>query len=92
MIRLQQITTKHGETILRFRYDHDGYIRHVEFDRRDVDRRLGQLREILGREPTENEWRDVLKALIAQVREGLDPFEAGFDYEAILDVDLEAEP
>ena len=91
MIRLAQIRTTHGETMLRFEFDSpDGQ---VDFNMRDVNEKLAEVRELFGRKATQEEAKHLIKTLIDQVRRGRDPFSEEYDvphFEAVIGVDLEA--
>jgi len=50
---------------------------------------LKQVRQLLGRDLTTDDLRDVLKTLFNQMRQGQTPFQQKFDYTALIGVDFE---
>jgi len=91
MIKITQVTQKMGETILRIQTDFpDGSIKTVEVDYSEVEERLKRIRELLGREPNEQDFKDAIKAIVNEMRAAKKPLEKKFPFEEYINVDLEA--
>lgn len=91
MIKITQVTQKMGETILRIQADFpDGSIKTVEVDYSEVEERLKRIRELLGREPNEQDFKDAIKAIVNETRAAKRPLEKKFPFEEYINVDLEA--
>ncbi len=86
LIRLTQITSTRGKTIFTFAYDAST----VEIERDVLDDKLRQVKDLLGRDITLNDVRNVVITLINDVRAGKDIPIAKFDFEKYIGVDLEA--
>jgi len=90
MIKLTQVKTILGKATLLFNVDFpDGTTKTVEADVGELEERLKQLRQLLGRDLTTDDLRDVLKTLFNQMRQGQTPFQQKFDYTALIGVDFE---
>jgi len=90
MIKLKQVLTVFGKGVLVFETDFpDGTVKNVQIDVSELEDRLKQLRQLLGRDLTTDDLRDVLKTLFNQMRQGQTPFQQKFDYTALIGVDLE---
>jgi len=90
MIKLTQVKTILGKATLLFNVDFpDGTTKTVEVDVGELEERLKQLRQLLGRDPTTDDLRDVLKTLFNQLRQGQQPFPQKFDYNSLIGVDFE---
>ena len=90
MIKLTQVKTILGKATLLFNVDFpDGATKTVEVDVGELEERLKQLRQLLGRDVTTDDLRDVLKTLFNQLRQGQQPFPQKFDYNSLIGVDFE---
>ncbi|MEM2163901.1 MAG: hypothetical protein QXO15_11625 [Nitrososphaerota archaeon] len=90
MIKIKQVKTKAGETLLLIEADFpDGSIKTVEVDYGEVEERLKKIKELLGREPTEQDFKDALKAIINEMRTAKRPLEKKIPLEQLINVDLE---
>jgi len=92
MIRLRQVATVYGETTLIFDVDAlapDGSITEVRIPAADLTVRMRELKRLLGRDLTVNDLRDLVVALVNQMREGRKPLVERFDFTNFLGVDFE---
>jgi hypothetical protein len=90
MIKLKQVLTVLGKGILVFETDFpDGTVKDVQIDVSELEDRLKQLRELLGRDLTVADLKDVVKNVVNQIRSGAQPFPQKFDYTALIGVDFE---
>ncbi|MCP8308672.1 MAG: hypothetical protein H3Z53_09325 [archaeon] len=89
MIELRQITVTHGETQFVFDYDLEGKTISIIINKRDLNEKLKALRDLLGRDLTLQDLKDVIKSVITQIRKGETPFQQDFDYSELIGVDLE---
>lgn len=91
MIRLKQITTVYGETTLVFDVDFpDGSVRELRIQSADLTDRMRELKRLVGRELTVGDLRNVIVAVVNQMREGKKPLTERFDLSQYVGVDLEA--
>jgi|GEM_PF-1921322 len=91
MIKLKSVKRTLNETILSFDYDLEDEILSVDIDEKDLNERLKLLRELLGRELTYQDLKDVIKSIIASVRKGKYEFPQRFDYSSLINMDLESQ-
>ncbi|MEM4005927.1 MAG: hypothetical protein QXM43_09915 [Desulfurococcaceae archaeon] len=92
MIKITQVKMRAGETLLVVQADFpDGSIKTLEVDYGEVEDRLKKVRELLGREPTEQDFKDVIKAVVNEMRAAKKPLEKKPPYEKYINVDLETE-
>jgi len=92
MIKIKQVKAKAGETILLIEADFpDQTVRSVEIDYKDVEERLRKVKELLGREPNEWDFKDAVKAIVNEMRAAKKPLEKKFPFEQFINTDLEAE-
>jgi hypothetical protein len=92
MIKIIQVTTRHGETILRIQADFpDNIIRTIEIGYVEVEERLKKIQDLLGREPTEEDFKDSVKAIVNEMRSAKRPLEKHFPFEKYVNIDLEQE-
>lgn len=94
MIKLRQVETVHGEATLIFDVDGlapDGSVAEVKIPADDLAERMRMLKRLLGRSLTEKDMRDVIVALVNQMREGGKPLSERFDFAAYIGVDFEQE-
>jgi benzoyl-CoA reductase/2-hydroxyglutaryl-CoA dehydratase subunit BcrC/BadD/HgdB len=90
MIKLKQITTLLGKAIFVFSVDFpDGTVKDVQINMEDLNEQLKQLRNILGRDLTTTDLKDVIKNVINKVRSGATPFPQTFDYNSLIGSDFE---
>jgi hypothetical protein len=90
MIKLKQVSTILGKGSLIFEVDFpDGTIKTVQIDLSDLEERLKQVKQLLGRNLTTDDLKDIVKTVINQIREGSQPFSQKFDYNSLIGVDFE---
>jgi hypothetical protein len=92
MIRLRQVATVYGETTLIFDVDAlapDGSVTEVRIPAADLEERLRELKRLLGRDLTLSDLRDIIVALVNQIREGRKPLTERFDFAELVGVDFE---
>lgn len=79
-----------GETIIRVEADFpDGSVRLVDLDYAEVEDRLKQVRLLLGREPTEQDLIDAIRAIVNKIREGKLPISKPLQLEQLIGLDIE---
>jgi len=89
LIKLKQITTEFGKTTLVFEVDFpDGVVRTVEIDYEEIKTRLAQVKKLLGKISKED-FKNVVKTLIDELRQGKEPFAEKIDFSKFVGVDLE---
>ncbi|MEM3646567.1 MAG: hypothetical protein QW334_00280 [Thermofilum sp.] len=92
MIKITQVKTKQGETILNIQADFpDGTVKNVEIGYSEVEDRLKKIQELLGREPSEQDFKDIVKAIVSEIRVMRKPLVKKFPFENMMNIDLEAE-
>lgn len=89
MIKLRKIVSTPFGAMLTFDYDFEGKILSFTIDERDLNEKLKALRELLGRDLTIQDLKDVTRNIIDQIRKGEMPFPQKFDYNSLINVDLE---
>lgn len=89
MIKLKQVKTILGDAYLEFEYTQGSETKTIIIDRRDVLARLLKVKQLLGRNPTVQDLREVVTRIIAELREGQQPLTTEFDYTQFIGVDLE---
>lgn len=90
MIKIIQVSTKYGETVLRMQVDFpEGSVQTVEVDYSEVKERLEKIRELLGREPMERDFMDAVKAIVNEMRAAKRPLTKAFPFEQFINIDLE---
>jgi hypothetical protein len=90
MIKLKQVLTVYGETTLTFECDGfpDG-VRTVRIPLTDIIERLKTVKQILGRNVTLEDARDVIVTIINQLRQERTPITERFDFTPYIGVDIE---
>jgi hypothetical protein len=92
MIKLRQVATVYGETTLIFDVDGlapDGSVTEVRIPASDLTERMKELKRLLGRDLTLNDLRDIIVALVNQMREGGKPLAERFNFAEYIGVDFE---
>ena len=89
MIRLKQVKTIMGDAYLEFEYTQNSETKTITIDRRDVLARLLKLKQLLGRNPSAQDLKEVVIRIINELREGQQPLTTEFDYTQFIGVDLE---
>jgi len=80
-----------GETIVRVETDFpDASVRLVDLDYAEIEDRLRQVRLLLGREPTEQDLIDVIRAIVNRMREGKLPVSKPIQLEQLIGLDIES--
>jgi len=80
-----------GETIVRVEADFpDASVRLVDLDYAEIEDRLRQVRLLLGREPTEQDLIDVIRAMVNRMREGKLPVSRPIQLEQLIGLDIES--
>ncbi|MEM1530476.1 MAG: hypothetical protein QXI05_02950 [Candidatus Bathyarchaeia archaeon] len=91
MIRVKQVFMRAGETIVRVEADFpDASVRLVDLDYAEIEDRLRQVRLLLGREPTEQDLIDVIRAIVNRMREGKLPVSRPIQLEQLIGLDIES--
>jgi len=91
LIKLKQVTTELGKTTLTFEVDFpDSSVRTVEIDYEEIKERLVKVKNLLGTVSREH-FKNVVKTLIDELRQGKQPFPEQIDFAKYIDIDLEAE-
>ncbi len=78
-----------GETKITFQYDKDENIFTQTVDESEIIERMKELKKIVGRRLTQQDLKDVIIALINEIREGKSVLLEKFPYENLIGVDLE---
>ncbi|MEM2424320.1 MAG: hypothetical protein QXO15_00930 [Nitrososphaerota archaeon] len=90
MIKLKQVSAVHGEMTLIFDVDFpDGSLREVQIQADELIERLKALKQLVGRELTSKDVKDIIIAIVNQMREGRRPLIERFDFMQYLGVDFE---
>lgn len=89
MIKLRQVKTIMGDAYLEFEYSQDSETKTITVDRRDVLARLLKVKQLLGRNPTAQDLKEIIIRLVSELREGQQPLTTEFDYTQFIGVDLE---
>jgi hypothetical protein len=90
MIKISQVSTTNGEIVLKVQYDRDGQVQTVDIRKQDLIDRLKLVRQTLGRSITLVDLKQVIVAVINELRSGKKPLSEDFDYPSFIGVDLEA--
>jgi hypothetical protein len=90
MIRINAVSRTGGQVILTLEYSIDGGAVILDLDAEHIIDRLKQLRNLVGRKPTASEAREVVVALINELRAGREPLVDVIAWETYIGVDLEA--
>jgi len=91
LIKITQVQRTGDGVYIRIDYDKDETINTVTIDAGEIVERLKQVRSLLGRPVTLVDMRDIVIAMINEVRAGKKPFVESFRYEDYIGVDLEAQ-
>ena len=90
MIKLSSIATTNSDTTYTVTYTDDkNNVLTAKIPKQNIDRRLVQVQEALGRDVTDQDWKDAVKAEISQVRETRKKPRQVINTAAYIDVDLE---
>jgi len=90
MIKLTTVSTVNGEITLTFQCD--GFpegVRNVQIPLADVVERLKTVKQVLGRNVTLQDAKDVIVAIVKQLRQAQSPITERFDFTQYIGVDLE---
>ncbi len=90
MIKLTQVQRSTGDVYLTFQYDLSGQVLTVVIDAKEIVDRLKLLRELVGRPLTTTDMKNVVVAIINEIRAGKLPLVETFPYENYIDINLEA--
>lgn len=90
MINITQVQRDGGQVILRIEYSMDEDTQFIDVDAEQIMDRLKAVRQLLGRRPTPDEAREVVVALINEIRAGRQPLVEIVPWENYIGVDLEA--
>ena len=90
MIKITQVNTSSGEVIVRIQYDKDSLVFTVDVRKDELIERLKLVRKTLGRPVTLTDVKQVIVALVNEVRTGKSPIPEDFNYADFIGVDLEA--
>ncbi|MEM3383842.1 MAG: hypothetical protein QXF43_04180 [Nitrososphaerales archaeon] len=89
MIKITKVERTMGETKITFQYDKDENIFTQTVDESEIIERMKELKKIVGRRLTQQDLKDVIIALINEIREGKSVLLEKFPYENLIGVDLE---
>ncbi len=89
MIKIRKVVSSANNTFLTIDYDLDGKVFSVNINAIDIEEKMKELRELLGRELTEQDLKDVIRSFINKIRKGERPFPQRFDYSKLINEDLE---
>lgn len=91
MIKMKQVIAVRGETTLIFEVDFpDGSVRDVMIPLSDIYDRAKELKQIVNREITLADVRDIVRGIVEQMRRGRMPLIERIDFSQYIGVDLEA--
>ena len=90
MIKITQVNTSSGEVVVRIQYDKDSLVFTVDVRKDELIERLKLVRKTLGRPVTLADVKQVIVALINEVRTGKSPIPEDFNYADFIGTDLEA--
>ena len=90
MIKITQVNTSSGEVVVRIQYDKDSLVFAVDVRKDELIERLKLVRKTLGRPLTLTDVKQVIVALVNEVRTGKSPIPEDFNYTDFIGVDLEA--
>jgi hypothetical protein len=90
MIKITQVNTSSGEVVVRIQYDKDSLVFAVDVRKDELIERLKLVRKTLGRPLTLTDVKQVIVALVNEVRTGKSPIPEDFNYAEFIGVDLEA--
>ena len=90
MIKITQVNTSNGEVVVRIQYDKDSQVFVVDVRKDELIERLKLVRKTLGRPLTLTDVKQVIVALVNEVRAGKSPLPEDFNYADFIGVDLEA--
>ena len=84
------MNTSSGEVVVRIQYDKDSLVFVVDVRKDELIERLKLVRKTLGRPLTLTDVKQVIVALVNEVRTGKSPIPEDFNYAEFIGVDLEA--
>ena len=90
MIKITQVNTSSGEVVVRIQYDKDSQVFTVDVRKDELIERLKLVRKTLGRPVTLTDVKQVIVALVNEVRTGKSPIPEDFNYADFIGMDLEA--
>lgn len=90
MIKITQVSRTSGEVVLTIEYSTGNGNMFLEVDAEQIVDRLKLLRSLLGRNPSQNEAREIVVALINDVRAGKAKIVEVVPWENFVGIDLEA--
>jgi hypothetical protein len=95
VIKVKQVKVKHGEGYITIEYDVNDdsgnvSVESLDVSISDVNDRLRELKRLTGVDPTESDVKNVLRALVNEVRAGVKPLLPYYDYSLLIEVNLEA--
>lgn len=90
MIKIIQVLISNGKTILNISANFpDGSIKTMQVDYAEIENRLKQVEKLLGRKASEQDFKDVLNAIVNEAREGKRPLDVTLPFTQYINVDLE---
>jgi len=90
MIKLTAVSTVNGEVTLTFQVDFpDSTIRTVQIPLAEIVEKLKTVKQVLGRNVTVQDAKDVIVTLVNQIRQEKSPLTERFDFTPYIGVDLE---
>jgi hypothetical protein len=90
MIKLTAVSTVNAEVTLTFQADFpDSTIRTVQIPLAEIVEKLKTVKQVLGRNVTVQDAKDVIVTLVNQIRQEKSPLTERFDFTPYIGVDLE---
>ena len=89
MIRITQVDRTHGKVTLTVEYDYNKANYTIQIPNHELIERMKKLRQLVGRQLTLQDLKDVFVTLINEFRDEKQPLLTVFPYEDYIGVDLE---
>jgi len=89
MIVIKQVRRDIGQVLLKVEYDKDGEVLTTWVDTKDIIERLKAFRDLIGRNPTQEECKEIFIKMINELREKKKPFLDIIPWENFMNINLE---
>lgn len=89
MIKIVQVSTSYNETKIKISYSYKGSNHDLTIRKGDLDDRLREVKAVLGRRITKNDYRQAIITLVNEVRNGRYHVSDNIDFSSFIGVDLE---
>lgn len=89
MIKVKQVKVENGKCTVTVEYSIGKDVKQLKIDFDEVSDRLRQVSRLLGREATEQDLKDALRAIVKEAREKGEAAKQPFDPLNLVGVDLE---